>query len=115
MKRVHKKLKKTRYETKNLWNGHSPYPQLERGHAKSVDYGSVSKWPKKMPGALPLPPNMSIEKEKMKAIAWQSRPQKYPDKVGGNIPSNVPEMYPIPGKMGGNGGKWEGIGENGGK
>ena len=41
-----------------------------------------------------------------------SRPQKYPDEVGGNIPSNVPEMYPVPGKMGENGGKW---GEMGGK
>ena len=38
------------------------------------------------------------------------RPQKYPDEVGGNIPSNVPEMYPVPGKMGENGGKWGGYG-----
>ena len=36
-----------------------------------------------------------------------STSQKYPDEVGGNIPSNVPEMYAVPGKMGGNGGKWE--------
>ena len=34
------------------------------------------------------------------------RPQKYPDEVGGNIPNNVPIMYSVPGKMGGNGGKW---------
>ena len=40
------------------------------------------------------------------------RPQKYPDEVGGNTPSNVPAMNPVPGKMGGNGGKW---GEIGGK
>ena len=44
-----------------------------------------------------------------------SRPQKYPDEVGGSIPSNVPVMYPVPGKMGGNGGKWGEMGENGGK
>ena len=39
-----------------------------------------------------------------------TRPQKYPDEVGGNIPSNVPVMYPAPGKMVENGGKWGGNG-----
>ena len=29
-------------EQKTCGKGHSPYPQPERGHAKSVDYGSVS-------------------------------------------------------------------------
>ena len=50
------------------------------------------------------------------------RPQKYPDEVGGNIPSNVPVMYPIPGKMGENGGnsggngrKWGEVGCYGGR
>ena len=57
--------------------------------------------------------------------ACTSRPQKCPDEVGGNIPSNVPEMYPVSGKMGemggneggmgGNGGKWGGMGANGGR
>ena len=41
------------------------------------------------------------------------RPQKYPDEVGGDIPSNVPVMYPVPAKMGGNGGKWGEMGGNG--
>ena len=38
-------------EQKTCGKGHSPYPQPERGHAKGVGYSSVSKWPKKMPGA----------------------------------------------------------------
>ena len=35
---------------------------------------------------------------------------KYPDQVDGNIPSNVPIMYPTPRKKGGNGEKWGGGG-----
>ena len=39
-----------------------------------------------------------------------SRAQKYLAPVAGNVPTNVPTMYPWQGKMGENGGKW---GENG--
>ena len=40
------------------------------------------------------------------------RAQKYPAPVAGNVPTNVPTMYPRQGKMGGNGGKWGEMGEN---
>ena len=35
--------------------------------------------------------------------------------MAGTIPTNVPTMYPWQGKMGGNGGKWGEMGENGGE
>ena len=41
------------------------------------------------------------------------RPQKYPDHTDGNIPGNVPIMYPAPRKMGGNGGEMGGKGGGG--
>ena len=42
------------------------------------------------------------------------RPQKYPDEVGGNIPSNLPIMYQVPGKMEEKRGKLGEMGRNGG-
>ena len=50
----------------------------------------------------------------MSVWGW-CRSQKYPDEVGGNIPNNVAVMYPVPRKMGGNGGKWGEMGGNGGE
>ena len=44
-----------------------------------------------------------------------SRAQKYPAPVAGNVPTNVPTMYPWQGKMGENGGKWGKMGEKWGK
>ena len=57
---MHKKLKKNPgMEQKTCEKGHSPYPHPERGHTKSLDYGSVSKVAQKDarrgPGTLPLP------------------------------------------------------------
>ena len=42
-----------------------------------------------------------------------SRAQKYPAPVAGTVPTNVPTMYPWPGKMGENGEKWGKMGKNG--
>ena len=45
----------------------------------------------------------------------QMQASEIPGEVGGDIPSNVPIMYPAPGKMGGNGGQRGKMGGNGGE
>ena len=49
-------------ERKTCEKGHSPYVQPERGHTRSLDYGSVSKVAQKDTlrtyGVLPLPHSM---------------------------------------------------------
>ena len=59
--KMHKNLKKKTpgMEQKICGKGHSPYPQPERGHAKSVDYGSVSKVAQKYARHAAAPPSAS--------------------------------------------------------
>ena len=57
--------------------------------------------------------SLRMRNELRRGAVEQPRPEKFPDRVDGNVPGNIPIIYPATGKMGGNGGKLWGKGGGG--